>query len=512
MTITLKTKVYSRINASSDDAYQAGTTVNISTITLNHANTGDLIGLRFINIGVPKGATITRAVLRYEIGGGGGNPNLQIHCQKTANPGTFTIANNDISVRPLTDASTYYQGTNLPSGVAYSPDFSAAVQEVIDLPDWSSGNALAVILKSNANTTYLVRTRDGDAYVRATIIIEYTMPPPLTPSIHSVFNTSVGNAATRSLSVPIPTARGTRLYAFVHTTRTSSDYDGNVHDVSSVTLNGEPMTLIDVQASHVTKSHYHILALYEAIDPLDNGGAPPLQTLTATLSKSALAIGISAVIVTDVAERGGVTKMASVGQTTDIAFDVVTSLYPGLILAGGHVTRKNTSLEYLHATDDAGAIVQYQTGTSINDLDIFLGAAGASEPATYRVGWNWTSVEWDPGGANARIMALPLYGSAEVAGAGFAAIDPEVIYGDVTMDGVSAAAEFAAADPTVILGSIPPVQVSGRGALFISTVSHTITVCLLATNDDDWVITDSGGNVEQLSLHIIRRAGYLTPV
>lgn len=509
MTIELKTRLYSRIANNSDDAFQTGTTVDISQ-TAEHKHTNDLIGLRFLAIGVPRGATITRAVLRYTVGPSG-NPNLQIHCQDSDNPATFTTSSDNIGGRPLTTAATSYQTSGL-SGTAYSPDFSGAVQEVVDRAGWAPGNALAVILKSNADTTFSIQTIDNNAYGRATLIIEYTMPQPIAPAIHSITTASATNTTTKSLSVSIPTAGGTRLYVFVHSTRGSGDYNTNIHAVSSATLDGRSMTLIDTQAGHIVLSHYNVLALYEVIDPLDNGGNPASQTLAVTMDKSVQALGITAVVVTGVTERGDATKTDSAGIVSDIALDVETDRFPGLILAAGQTKYKGTSLDYLYATDDAGAVAQYRTGTSAYDFNLFLGGANATEPGTYRLGWSWGSVEWSSGGANAQLMAVPLYGRVEAAEAEFSALDPAVIYGSATLDGLSAAAEFGAVDPAVVLGSIPPVQVSGRGALFLSTSSRLLTVCLLATNGDDWVITDGGGNVEQLSLRINRRSGYLTPV
>lgn len=511
MTVNFKRRLYARIEDNSDDAYQTGSTVNISSSAADHRSTGDLIGLRFIGVGVAKGATITRAVLRYDVGSGAGNPNLQIHCQKESNPATFTTASNDIGSRPLTTASTFYQASGLAgNSTVYTPDFSAAVQEVVDLPGWASGNAMAVLLKSNANTTFSVRTRNASLSVRATLIIEYTMPKPVTPSVYSVSTIAASSTSTQSVTVDIPSAGGTRLYAFVHTARYSSDYAGNAHAVSSATLNGSAMTLLDSVASHSGPSHYHILELYEVVDPLDNGGNPTSQTLAITLSKSVNALCITVVVVTGVTDRG-VAVDTTAAISSGITLDVDTDRNPGLILAGGHLRRRDIDLEYVYATDDAGMAAKYQNKSGFNDIVAFVGGADAPLPGTYRMGWSWSSVEWS-GSSESRLIAIPLYGRVEVAEAEFSAFDPVVVYGAATLDGLLAAAEFSGADPHVIVGSIPPVQVSGRGRLYLSTSSRRITVCLLATNGTDWVVTDSGGGVEQLSVQINRRSGYLTPV
>ncbi len=513
MTLAFKTRLYSRIENNSDDAYQSGTTVDISSLNLSHFQAGDLIGFRFEGIKIPRGATITSAVLRVWIGAGNDDPNLQIHCQKAGNPSTFTTADDNIGGRALTDEYGDWVASNIDNNEpVFSPDFSSAVQEVVDLPEWASGNSLIVILKSNATTSFSIRSRDNSVFQRVTLIIEYTRPAPMRPTIHSVYQTTLRNTTSRSLSVSIPTAGGTRLYAFVHSARIAADNAAASHVISSATLHGAAMTELGTQSASILNIGHHRVTLYEVIDPLDDGSNPSSQTLEIVFSKSVLAVGITVAIVTGVTERGDVVKEGDTPQVPDIAIDVEADRYPGLVLAGGHMRRKGTSLDALHATDDGGALSQYSTGTAEHDLNVFFGGATVAEADTYQIGWNWTTVDWSPSGSNALLMGVPIYGTVEVAEAEFSGVDPVVVYGDATMDGLMADAEFSGIDPVVIVGSIPPVQVSGRGPLFLSTSSRSLTVCLLATNGDDWVITDGGGDVEQLSLRIKRRVGYLTPV
>lgn len=515
MTYAFAARADSRIENNSDDAYQTGTTVDISAQTVSHASTGDLIGFRFLDLGVPKGATITKALLRVDIGSGNGNPDLQIHCQKLVNPATFTTASNNIGSRTLTDASTTWQAGGLPNGVTFSPDFKSAVQEVVNLSGWAAGSGLAVILVSNANTNFSIRAKENTAFGRATLIVEYTLPVPILPTIYSVSNSSIKNSTSRSMSVSIPTAGGTRVYAIVQAVRYAATFADSLFDITAATLHGSPMTLLESVSEGFSSFERYRVNLYEVVDPLDSGSNPSTQTLSVTLSKSALAIAITVVVVTGVTERGDAVSVDTAGlgqQPPELSLNVDADLFPGLILAGGVMRRKGTALQDLNAFGDGGSLLQYSTGTATNDVNAFVGGVNAVEPGTYEIGWSWTNVDWSPGGSHSIIVGVPLYGRVEIAEAEFSGINPVVVYGDATLDGLAGAAEFSAFDPTVVLGSIPPVQVAGRGALYLSTASRTLTTCLLATNGDDWVITDSGGDVEQLSVRIKRRSGYLTPV
>ncbi len=107
-------------------------------------------GLRFQNLTIPQGVTITNAyiqVVSHEAKTAADVANLTIYAEKTANAQTFT-EDALITDRPPTDAQVSWivdEEWGLWT-THTTPDLSAIVQEIIDQPDWVSGNSIAFIL------------------------------------------------------------------------------------------------------------------------------------------------------------------------------------------------------------------------------------------------------------------------------------------------------------------------------------------------------------------------------
>lgn len=156
-----------RVAQSSDDAEQKGTTVGLTSTDLDmfDSNDQEWIGMRFQNATIPAGATINSAVVRFTAEENDANPttgNMIIYCQDADNASTFNTGANNISSRSRTTASTNWSNpTSWIKNQTYNtPDFSQAVQEVVDRGGWVSGNAVAVIIDANST----LGDRDGWSY------------------------------------------------------------------------------------------------------------------------------------------------------------------------------------------------------------------------------------------------------------------------------------------------------------------------------------------------------------
>jgi hypothetical protein len=130
------------------------------------AGSNQLIGLRFTNITIPAGATITSATLQFTprnppnfegapVHNNSGPTNLVIQAQAATNPPTFSTATNNISSRPKTTASVNWNVPAWTAGPATadstSPNLSAVVQEVVNQSGWSSGNSIVFIISGDDN-------------------------------------------------------------------------------------------------------------------------------------------------------------------------------------------------------------------------------------------------------------------------------------------------------------------------------------------------------------------------
>ena len=155
---TVPQQIMVKVMTSSDDAEQAQNgDVNYTSSDLELIADGDpqTVGMRFINVAIPQGATITKAYIQFtcdEIGSSNINPcNLTIKGQDADNAPTFTTAHNSITNRPTTSASVLWQ----PSNWNYvnrqwtrqkTSDIASVIQEIVDRGGWQSGNSLVIII------------------------------------------------------------------------------------------------------------------------------------------------------------------------------------------------------------------------------------------------------------------------------------------------------------------------------------------------------------------------------
>ncbi len=122
----------------------------------------DFVGLRFTNINIAQGTTILSAVLTVDLTNAAGDANeeVQIHGElpTSGNSVTFTSTSDDISKCPRT---TKYTAWNVPtttgsynissnwSGDSGGTSLSSVIQDIINLSNWQSGNALSLIWDLN---------------------------------------------------------------------------------------------------------------------------------------------------------------------------------------------------------------------------------------------------------------------------------------------------------------------------------------------------------------------------
>lgn len=196
------------IAASSDDAREVGAGTVSITDTFLHTGvaTGILVGLRFTGVTIPQGATINSAILTIRTASND-DPDLDIYGQAADNAATFTTSSYNISGRTRTTAKTNWTASNV--GLAQlvdSPDFKSVVQEIVDRPGWSSGNALVVITISLSASTLAFRAWDQGS-TPPEITIDYT-PPEHAESLTFGRGMTAGMAAQGSAVAGLTVGRG----------------------------------------------------------------------------------------------------------------------------------------------------------------------------------------------------------------------------------------------------------------------------------------------------------------
>jgi hypothetical protein len=175
-----------RVAASSDDAEEpaSGGQINLTSPDLQLINdtVDQLVGIRFPNLAVPRGATITNAWIQFEATGVQTSAtSLTIRAQAADNAGTFAKqGSSKISTRIRTTSSAAWAPVswnlaNEAGANQRTPDLTAVVQEIVNRTGWTSGNALAIIINGTGRRT--AWAYDGKAASAPLLHIEYTTAP-----------------------------------------------------------------------------------------------------------------------------------------------------------------------------------------------------------------------------------------------------------------------------------------------------------------------------------------------
>ena len=145
-----------------------------------------LLGLRFENITVPPGATITRAYVQFTASGSSsGRVKTSISGIDSDDAPRFSGRRRYLSSRKKTSERVSWNVEPWLSGASGSaqrtPDLSAVVQEIVDRRDWERGNALALAIegsRGDRSAQSYERSRKGAPLLR----IEYKMGRSETPT------------------------------------------------------------------------------------------------------------------------------------------------------------------------------------------------------------------------------------------------------------------------------------------------------------------------------------------
>jgi hypothetical protein len=185
-----------RIAAGADDCYNngstsfAGTTTNI-LMGRNSSGGSQDGGFRFTNVTVPKGATINSAKITLRANGDRTSTtvNLRISGVDADNFGGFSDSTgNEPYDATITTAYTDWNNIgSWTSGSDYdTPDIKTSVQEIVDRAGWSSGNAMAFVMRNNAGS--INANRNASPYELTTdycalLTIDYTESITFIPQI-----------------------------------------------------------------------------------------------------------------------------------------------------------------------------------------------------------------------------------------------------------------------------------------------------------------------------------------
>lgn len=170
-----------QVDASADDAIQqvsnaVSITIAVSPLAHYTSNNARWGGIRFLNIQIPRGATIvSAAIVINDTTAGGTVIDATIFGEAADDPSTFTTTSSDISNRTRTSASVEWDVASTTTGEITSPSITTVIQEIVNRAGFVAGNDMAIIIQINANNTALVRSFNGNPTKAAKLQVSYAM-------------------------------------------------------------------------------------------------------------------------------------------------------------------------------------------------------------------------------------------------------------------------------------------------------------------------------------------------
>ena len=148
-------------------SFEAGYATELEITYSTADSTGNIVGLRFDDLNIPRGATINHAALEFTTNAyGDPSTQLTIVGQDTDDATPFTAANNDLSnrissaaVRTAASATWDVERWVNPDLRMRSSDVSSVVQEIVDRSGWCGGNAMALFIEGGGDRIAMSRER-----------------------------------------------------------------------------------------------------------------------------------------------------------------------------------------------------------------------------------------------------------------------------------------------------------------------------------------------------------------
>lgn len=155
-------------------------------------NDPQMVGMRFANITIPKGALITSAYIQFTVDATSKNTDpcvLNITTEDNANPVTFNpTVKFDITSRTKSSQSVVWNVSGASWGTVgaatadqRTPNLNGLLQSLIDNNAWASGNAVAFYITGTG--TREVESADGNNPGAATLVVNYIEPKTLSSKI-----------------------------------------------------------------------------------------------------------------------------------------------------------------------------------------------------------------------------------------------------------------------------------------------------------------------------------------
>jgi len=172
------------ISSGDDDVEEQGGDGSIysdsSDLELVHEGEDQTIGLRFNELNIPQGATITSAYIQFTVDESDHTETtlLNIYAQNSDNAPAFSSADFDVSSRTKTTASVswdvpIWESNNESSEAQKTPNLKDVVQEVITRQGWQNGASMVFIIEGSGKR--VADSYEGGAEKAPKLFVEYVV-------------------------------------------------------------------------------------------------------------------------------------------------------------------------------------------------------------------------------------------------------------------------------------------------------------------------------------------------
>jgi len=147
-------------------------------LTVNYASSVDAqrVGVRFTEVAVPSGATITNAYIDFTADSSNSDPaTYTVSAENIGDSPEFQSIASNVGSRTKTVNQVVWSNVEAWEGgsVYSSPDLTDVVQELVNHADWCGGNAMSFILEGSNTGRRVAESYDGAPGAAPRIVIEY---------------------------------------------------------------------------------------------------------------------------------------------------------------------------------------------------------------------------------------------------------------------------------------------------------------------------------------------------
>jgi len=179
------TTITSQVNSASDDVTEVDTTIELNNPNIwvgTYGSSGQsYTGLRFNNLNIPVGATITEARLEFYTSSAQWiQIDVLIAAEAADNSQTFSNSSRPSGRAFTTNRIEHHSNESWPGNTwnTLTGNLSSVMQEVVSRAGWQPGNSLSVILKG-IGTPFgrkFVTSYDGNPAFAPRLVVRYTVP------------------------------------------------------------------------------------------------------------------------------------------------------------------------------------------------------------------------------------------------------------------------------------------------------------------------------------------------